>query len=682
MKKSMEELLILDDGCLPLLLAELLKSSIKEDKEIAKECVRLFLIDPKTNSGVFFPRSMQNQCAPIVLTFCGLFRKATDEDGQQLYYSCRQTLVSILKSIAFSNRTRYFGVASTAHLIVGLYKFVREIVDVKLLIRLKSIYQSPASLSTCDLRSLRRDLQEFSLFSLHLLAAIEDHLREKGLSLPVNLDDLEGGNNPCYLVEIFQFHCEFSRLVINLKRGLRCLEEVIWNAGGKFKFNTGWSMFLSVLKELHSISKLYSDGEECLSAAFREYPLAINYLIRHLKRGDDHLWLLKYDSAIDFGSRRHLMVMMFPEVQDDNEKLYKLLIDRSSLFKESFELIAHVKPKSLHSGLFVEFKDEVATGHGVLREWLLLVCQALFSPENSLFLACPEDRHRFFPNPAQLKPEQLNLFGFCGRVIALAVMHKVQVGIALDRVFFLQLAEEELSLEDIRCADPIMYRSCKQILEMDADFVDSDAMGLTFVREIEDFGSRKTVELCPGGNNIVVNSKNREQYVHLLIQHLFVKSISAKVAYFARGFADILCKRRLAKSFFQAIDLKGLDFALLGDDTPILLKDWKAHTKYEGYRETDEQICWFWKVVEGMSMEQQRELLFFWTSVKYLPVNGFSGLPYPLTIYKTSGSDERLPSAHTCFFRLSLPHYLSLAITQQHLSFICQRHVGCSFGFV
>ncbi|KAI3840126.1 hypothetical protein MKX03_003582 [Papaver bracteatum] len=456
----------------------------------------------------------------------------------------------------------------------------------------------------------------------------------------------------------------------------------MWDAGGKLKFNTGWwSLFLSVLKELHSISKLYSSGEERLSAAFREYPLAINYLIRHLKRGDDHLWLLKYDSAIDFESRRHLVLLMFPEVQDDNEKLYKLLIDRSSLFKESFEFITRVEPKSLHSGLFVEFKDEVATGHGVLREWLLLVCQKLFGPENSLFVACPEDRHRFFPNPAQLKPEQLNLFGFCGRVIALALMHQVQVGIALDRVFLLQLAEEELSLEDIRCADPIMYRSCKRILEMDADFVDSDAMGLTFVREIEDSGSRKTVELCPGGNNIVVSSKNREQYVHLLIQHLFVKSISAKVAYFARGFADILCKRRLAKTFFQAIDLKGLDFALLGDDTPILLKDWKVHTMYEGYRETDEQICWFWKVVEGMSMEQQRELLFFWTSVKYLPVNGFSGLPYPLTIYKTSGSDERLPSAHTCFCRLAFPHYLSLAITQQHLSFICQRHVGCSFGF-
>ncbi|XP_026384319.1 E3 ubiquitin-protein ligase UPL5-like [Papaver somniferum] len=261
-------------------------------------------------------------------------------------------------------------------------------------------------------------------------------------------------------------------------------------------------------------------------------------------------------------------------------------------------------------------------------------------------------------------------------------MHKVKVGIAFDRVFFLQLAEEKISLEDIRCADPVMYKSCKDILEMDADAVDSDAMGLTFVREIKEFGSRKTVELCPGGINIVVNSKNRDLYVHLLIQHIFVKSISAKVAYFARGFGDILCKRRLAKNFFQGIELKGLDCVLSGSDKPICFKDWKAHTKYEDYRENDEQICWFWEVVEDMSMEQQRELLFFWTSVKYLPVNGFSGLPCPLTIYKTSCSDDHLPSSHTCFYRLSLPHYPSLAMTQQRLSLICQTHAGCSFGFV
>ncbi|KAI3866924.1 hypothetical protein MKW92_043485 [Papaver armeniacum] len=449
--------------------------------------------------------------------------------------------------------------------------------------------------------------------------------------------------------EIDSFRRVLKILVLQVKRALGLWEIGSWRSGGDLKSNKEWSYYLLfILKELHSISKLYLDGKEIVSSAFQNYPRAMNHLILHSRRGDDHLWLLEYDSAIDFESRRNLIVSMFPEVMHDSEKLHKMLIDRSTLLAQSYERIAHVKARSLRNGLFVEFKDEVATGHGVLREWVLLVCEALFSPANSLFLECPEDRHRFFPSPAKVTDQKLKFFGFCGRV-----------GIAFDRIFFLQLAKEKISLEDICCADPIMYKSCKKILEMDDDFVDSDALGLAFVWETEDSGSRETVELCPGGSNIVVNSKNREQYVNLLIQHLF----------------------RPRKNFFRCIELKDFDCVLLGSNIPISVKDWKAHTMYEGYTEADDQIHWFWKVVEGMSVEQQRELLFFWTSVKYLPVNGFSGLPYPLTIYKTSGSADRLPSAHTCFCWLAFPQYPSLAITHHRLSYIFQSNVGCGFGF-
>ena len=50
----------------------------------------------------------------------------------------------------------------------------------------------------------------------------------------------------------------------------------------------------------------------------------------------------------------------------------------------------------------------------------------------------------------------------------------MQVGIVFDRVFFMQLAGNGVTLEDIWDADPYLYRSCKQILEMDADFIDSN----------------------------------------------------------------------------------------------------------------------------------------------------------------------------------------------------------------
>lgn len=201
-----------------------------------------------------------------------------------------------------------------------------------------------------------------------------------------------------------------------------------------------------------------------------------------------------------------------------------------------------------------------------------------------------------------MDPLHLEYFSFSGRVIALALMHKIQVGIVFDRVFFLQLSGKSISLDDIRDADPLLYSSCRQILEMDPEMVDQDTLGLTFVREVEELGSRKVVELCPNGKSTMVNSKNRKQYVELLIQHRFVTSIAEQVAHFAQGFADIITTVRLQKSFFQSLDLEDLDWMLHGSETAVSVEDWKAHTDYNGYKESDPQISWFWKVCSVSSL--------------------------------------------------------------------------------
>lgn len=197
---------------------------------------------------------------------------------------------------------------------------------------------------------------------------------------------------------------------------------------------------------------------------------------------------------------------------------------------------------------------------------------------------------------SSVDPLHLKYFGFSGRVIALALMHKVQVGIVFDRVFFLQLAGKSVTLEDVRDADPILYKSCKQILEMDANLLDSDVLALTFAREVEMLGSRRTVELCPGGKNIIVHSRNREEYVNLLIKHCFVTSISEQISHFAKGFGDILSNSKHLKLFFDCLDIEDFDRMLGGSTSVFDVKDWRKHTNYSGYKAKDNQICWFWKV--------------------------------------------------------------------------------------
>ncbi|PWA63419.1 HECT-like protein [Artemisia annua] len=256
----------------------------------------------------------------------------------------------------------------------------------------------------------------------------------------------------------------------------------------------------------------------------------------------------------------------------------------------------------------------------------------------------------------------------------------MQVGVVFSRAFFLQLAGIDVSLEDIKDADPYLYNSCKQILEMDPCVVDQDVLGLTFTWGFEEFGCKKVVELLPDGKEISVNSKNRKEYINLLIRHQFVTSISQQKTQFSQGFDDIVTNEENRKLCFEILELEYLDGMLRGSESDISVDDWKAHTQYKGYLENDPQIYWFWRIVGEMSAEQRKVLLFFWTSVKYLPVEGFHGLDSRLYIIKSDETYDCLPYSHTCFYEICIPAYPSMDVMQQRLNIITQEHVAYSFG--
>ncbi|KAG6632954.1 hypothetical protein CIPAW_12G015000 [Carya illinoinensis] len=593
----------------PAALVMLYMSPIKGNKDCADGSIRHFLNSSRNS----LPKPYHNYCAPIVLEFWKLLRRAAQEDP--LYLSCRSTLGSLLESIGSSKNSK------RVILMQEIFPFVSELATT-LSRDLVLTMVSPTSGGP-----LLTDVRDFAAFLVLLRTEIKEQIGFQG-PISVSLDG-EGYKHPLYGEEIEFLHLLFIDL---LKRMGDCLDKmeclVVKQKGENETIYSGWSQYLAILKELNSISKLYQGAEEKFWMVLRLRKSSMCALIvKYAKHTDDHQWLLERKDVTDFESRRHLAMMMFPEVKEDYEEVHEMLIDRSQLLAESFES---------------------RCGAGMV----FLVCQALFNPENALFVPSPTDLRRFYPSPtSKVDPMHLEYFSFSGRVIALALMHKVQVGVVFDRIFFLQLAGKRISLEDIRDTDPCVYSSCKQILEMDSDYVDSDVLGLTFVREVEELGSTRVVELCPGGKSMVVNSKNREEYVKLLIEHQFVRSLSEQVSHFAQGFGHILCNSRLEKFFFQSLELEDLDWMLYGSETTI-----------------------------SMTAEQRKVLLFFWTSVKYLPVEGFRGLASRLFIYKSSEPSERLPSSHTCFYRLCFPPYPSIAVMQDRLNVISQEHVGCSFG--
>ncbi|KAL8469143.1 hypothetical protein ACS0TY_032105 [Phlomoides rotata] len=547
----------------PAALVMLYMSSHKPNREAADDAIRHFITSSKT----VLPKDIHVDCAPIVLEFCKLLKRAVGIDDP-LYCLCRSSLGAMVEYVEIGEKKKG---------LVGLrdiFPFVSELAaklshDLELSTESTS-FPGPSLSDISDFSSfvvpVRNEIKKVVVFCGPIRVPLTDELR----SLPV-----------CYADEILILHQIFIDILSKVDKCLSKIQEhVDWlQKHGVGLLSIGSCHYLSLLKELNHISKLYNGHEGLFWDTMKQRKDALCHLIvKCAKRNENHEWVLDCKEVTNFEARRHLAMLMLPEVKDEYEELHEMLIDRSHLLEESFEYIARAEPESLRAGLFMEFKNEEATGPGVLREWFFLVCQAIFNPQNALFVACPNDCKRFYPNPAsKVDPKHLDYFSFAGKVIALALMHKIQIGIVFDRVLFLQLAGRGISLEDIRDADPYLYNSCKQILEMDPEAIDQK--GLTFIHEVEELGARKVIELCPGGKSMVVNSKNRVKYVDSLIHQRFVKAISEQVSSFAKGLVEIMSSKQIKKSFFRCLDLEDLDGMLHGSENAISVDDWKAHTE-------------------------------------------------------------------------------------------------------
>ncbi|KAL1191375.1 E3 ubiquitin-protein ligase UPL5 [Cardamine amara subsp. amara] len=647
---------IFSSSSVPGALVMLYTSSKEMNKLCAKSSIKLFL-----NKCIGLPKNQQNYCLPIVLEFTRLLKRFCPD--QKLYVTCRNTLASMLET--FDNSRGFHGGVLTFG--SEIFPFFSELAD--LMVKELVQYTGPSF----------SDVEKFASFWHHLKKAIEFHVP---CSIPIALPL----QNTILETEIVQLHRLFGKLLSTMDVCMCRVEFLLAEkegGGNSESLSASCSQYLAILKIINSMANLYQGAKEHVAENLNLRKVAFCALVvKFAKRGDDHQWIFEYREATNFEARRHLAMLLFPDVKEEYDEMHEMLIDRSNLLAESFEYIVRASPEALHSGLFMEFKNEEATGPGVLREWFYLVCQELFNQKNTLFLRTADDFRRFSPNPAsKVDPMHSDFFEFTGRVIALALMHKVQVGVLFDRVFFLQLAGSRISLEDIKDTDGIMYNSCKQILEMDPVFFDSSAgLGLTFMLETEVLGKRDTIELCPGGKSIAVNSRNRRHYVDLLIERRFATPISEHVKQFSRGFTAMLSESVPPRSFFKRINLEDLDGMLRGGECAISIDDWKAHTEYNGFKETDRQIDWFWKILKKMTEEEQRSILFFWTSNKFVPVEGFRGLSSKLYIYRLYEANDRLPLSHTCFYRICLPKYPTMSLMEQRLRYIAQDHVSSSFG--
>ncbi|KAJ3056769.1 hypothetical protein HK097_004341 [Rhizophlyctis rosea] len=349
-----------------------------------------------------------------------------------------------------------------------------------------------------------------------------------------------------------------------------------------------------------------------------------------------------------------------------------ITVRRNNIFEDAYSEIMRYPAAELKKRLMIKFHGEDGLDYGGLsREFFFLLSHEMFNPFYCLFEYSAHDNYTLQINPhSSVNPEHLNYFKFIGRVVGLAIFHQRFLDAFFITALYKMILKKKIVIKDMESVDAELYRSLQWTLDNDI----KDVLDLTFSAEDERFGERVTLDLKPGGKDIVVDDENKKEYVELITEWRIHIRVKEQFEAFQTGFHELV-----PPDLITVFDERELEL-LIGGIADIDVDDWKKNTDYRGYTENDEVIQWFWKALRTWDGEKKARLLQFVTGTSRIPVNGFKDLqgsdgPRRFTIEK-SGEENMLPKSHTCFNRLDLPPYKSTQALEQKLTIAIEETIG------
>ncbi len=347
-------------------------------------------------------------------------------------------------------------------------------------------------------------------------------------------------------------------------------------------------------------------------------------------------------------------------------------VRRDHIFDDAYQEIMRQTPEELKKRLMIRFEAEEGLDYGgVSREFFFLLSHEMFNPQYCLFEYAAYDNYTLQINPnSGINNEHLNYFKFIGRVVGLCIFHRRFLDTFFVGAFYKMMLHKKIVLQDMEGIDAEYYNSLVWMLENDI----TDVLYLTFSAEEQRFGETVIYDLKPDGRNVEVTEENKKEYVELITEWKIYKKVEEQFKAFLTGFNELI-----PEDLVNVFDERELEL-LIGGISDIDVDDWKKHTDYRGYQESDQVVRWFWEIVTKWDNEKRARLLQFTTGTSRIPVNGFKDLqgsdgPRRFTIEK-AGEAKQLPKSHTCFNRVDLPPYTDINALEQKLTLAVEETMG------
>lgn len=349
----------------------------------------------------------------------------------------------------------------------------------------------------------------------------------------------------------------------------------------------------------------------------------------------------------------------------------KLSIRRDHILEDAYDQIMKEPARALHRNrLEIQFAGEEGLDYGgPAREFFFLLSRQVFNPYYGLFEYSANDTYTVQVSPvSQYVDNSHEWYRFCGRIIALVIIHQHLLDAFFTRPFYKALLRSPCDLSDVEAMDSLFHQSMTWVMENDI----SGALDLSFTVSEEIFGQVTERELVPDGKNIEVTEGNKHEYVEQMVRWRVERGVAEQTESIVNGFNEVL-----DANLVNLFDARELELVISGT-ADIDIEDWRKNTEYRsGYHGNHKVVKWFWKVVRSFDNEQRLRLLQFVTGTSSIPYEGFAALrgstgPRKFCIERW-GDYTKLPRAHTCFNRLDLPLYRTYEELHEKLTFAVEE---------
>ncbi|XP_027935791.1 E3 ubiquitin-protein ligase UPL4-like [Vigna unguiculata] len=367
-------------------------------------------------------------------------------------------------------------------------------------------------------------------------------------------------------------------------------------------------------------------------------------------------------------------------------------VHRNRILKSAAKMMElHANNKSV---LVVDYYGEVGSGLGPTLEFYTLACHEFQKPGLGMWreegnLQGEETRirsfHGLFPRPWLRDTsggihfsEVEKKFFLLGQVVGKALHDGRILDFHFSNAFYKLILGKELSLYDIRSFDPELYVVLQefQALVLRKKYMGSINEGnsdrLSFRdQRFEDLCLDFTlpgypdIVLASGTDHSMVNIRNLEDYVSLIVDATVKSGISRQVKAFESGFNQVFSIEHI-----RIFNEEELERMFCGESDSWAINDLEQHIIFHhGYTASSPPIVNFLEILREFDHEQKRAFLQFVTGAPRLPPGGLASLTPMLTIVRKhcDHADTDLPSVMTCVNYLKLPPYSSKEIMKEKL---------------